>query len=49
LSDEDNGDDEEIARFAKKFRKFFKPMNGNFRNRDSKVPMRPRGEVRGNP
>jgi hypothetical protein len=48
-SDEDIEDDEEIATFAKKFRKFFRLMNGNFRNRDSKVPVKPSGEVRGNP
>jgi uncharacterized coiled-coil DUF342 family protein len=47
-SDEDNGDDEEIAMFAKKFRKFFKPVNGNFRNRDSKVPVKSRGNSREN-
>jgi hypothetical protein len=35
--------------FAKKFRKFFKPVNGNFRDRDSKVLVKPRGKVRGNP
>jgi hypothetical protein len=46
--DEDNGDDEEIAMFAKKFRKFFRPVNGNFRNRDSKVPVKSRGNSRKN-
>jgi hypothetical protein len=43
LPNEDNGDDEEIAMFAKKFRKFFKPMNVNFRNRESKVLVKLKG------
>ena len=48
-SDEDTEDDEEIATFAKKIRKFFRLVNGNFRSRDSKVLVKPKGEVRGNP
>ena len=30
--DEDSGNDEELAMFAKKIRKFFKSKKGNFRN-----------------
>ena len=48
LSNDDNWDDEEMTMFAKKIRKFFKLVNGYFRNRNSKVPVKPRGEVRGN-
>ena len=36
LFNEDNGDDEEIAMLAKRFRKFFKSVKENFRNRDLK-------------
>jgi hypothetical protein len=45
-SDEDNGDDKEIAMFAKKFKKIFRPMNGKFRNRDSKVHVKSKGNLR---
>ena len=35
--------------FATKIRKFLRLVNGTFRNKDSKVPVKPRAEVRGNP
>jgi hypothetical protein len=47
LSDEESGDDEEIAMIARKFRKFFR-NNGNFRSRESKNSMNPSHEVRDN-
>jgi hypothetical protein len=47
LSDEEFGDDEEIAMIARKFRKFLK-HNGNFRSMESKNSMNPSHEVRDN-
>jgi hypothetical protein len=47
LSDEEFGDDEEIAMIARKFRKFLR-NNGNFRSRESKNSMNPSHEVRDN-
>jgi hypothetical protein len=46
-SDEESGDDEEMAMIARKFRKFLR-NNGNFRRRDSKNSMNPSHEVRDN-
>jgi hypothetical protein len=47
LSNEESGDDEEMAMIARKFRKFLR-NNGNFRSRESKNSMNPSHEVRDN-
>jgi hypothetical protein len=36
--DEESKDNEELAMIARRMRKFFKPKNGNFRNRNNKFP-----------
>lgn len=43
-SDEDSGNEEEIAMFAKKFRKFFRAKKGNFRNSNSQFSEKSRNE-----
>jgi hypothetical protein len=47
-TDEDSGDEEEIAMIVRKFRKFFKPKNGNFKGRVSKNPVNHRYDGRDN-
>jgi hypothetical protein len=47
-TDDDSGDEEEIAMIVRKFRKFFKPKNGNFKGRNSRNPENSRHDGRDN-